>query len=196
VRRRCSASLLIASLLLALCACGKNAETAQASIPQPEMPAGTISVRVVRVVDGDTIKVMVGRRTERVRLIGMDTPETKRNRKFERDIRKERTKTPREVLAAGREAKEYMSGLLKRGDAVRLEKDVQERDKYGRLLAYVWLEGGGPQGKPLLLNAALLENGYARLMTIPPNVKRVEYFRKLQEYARQNHAGIWSRLAR
>ncbi|HEY3346369.1 MAG TPA: thermonuclease family protein [Nitrospirota bacterium] len=160
------------------------------------MPAGTISVRVVRVVDGDTIKVMVGRRTERVRLIGMDTPETKRNRKFERDIRKERTKTPREVLAAGREAKEYMSGLLKRGDAVRLEKDVQERDKYGRLLAYVWLEGGGPQGKPLLLNAALLENGYARLMTIPPNVKRVEYFRKLQEYARQNHAGIWSRLAR
>jgi micrococcal nuclease len=180
-----------------LCACGKSAETAQTGgVPQPEMPAGTISARVVRVVDGDTLKVRVGRRTERVRLIGMDTPEIERNRKFERDIRRDRTKTPREVLAAGRQAKEYVSGLLKSGDVVRLERDVQERDRYGRLLAYVWLEGRGPQGKPLLLNAALLENGYAMLMTIPPDVKRVEYFRKLQEQARQNRTGIWSRTIR
>ena len=75
------------------------------------------------------------------------------------------------------------------GKEVRLEMDVQERDKYGRLLAYVYLEDS------TFVNAELLKQGYAQVATYPPNVKYVELFVKLQKEARENKRGLWKEKA-
>jgi len=105
-----------------------------------------------------------------VRYIGIDTPETKHPTK--------------EVEPYGKEASEANRKLVD-GKTVRLEFDVQEQDRYGRLLAYVYLEDGN------FVNAWLVENGYAVVMTIPPNVKHQELFLKLQREAREAKRGLW-----
>lgn len=123
--------------------------------------------QVVRVIDGDTILLSTG---EKVRFIGVDTPETVDPRK------------PVEYL--GKEATEYNRKLVG-SNKVRLEFDVQERDKYGRLLAYVYLPDG------TFVNAELVKNGYARVATYPPNVKHQDLFLKLEREARENNRGLW-----
>src|SRR2546425_13083923 len=124
---------------------------------------------VVRVVDGDTIHVRVGARVEKVRYIGVKTPEVHDPTKGEGP--------------GGREAAEVNRRLVE-GQAVRLELRVQERDRYGRLLAYVWV---GDQ----MINAELVRLGYAQVMTVPPNVRYQEVFLKLQREARQAGRGLW-----
>lgn len=125
--------------------------------------------RVVRIVDGDTIKVRLGDRTETVRYIGMDTPELHHPTKGEEP--------------GGREAAEANRKLVE-GQTVRLELDVQERDRYGRLLAYVYVGD-------MMINAELVAQGYAQIMTIPPNVRHQELFLKLQREARLLQLGLW-----
>ena len=131
----------------------------------------SVTVQVVRVVDGDTIQVccVFGDRVK-VRYIGVDTPETHH--------------PMRGVEPYGKEAAEANRKLVD-GKTVRLEFDVQEQDRYGRLLAYVYLEEG------TFVNAWLVENGYAVVMTIPPNVKYQELFLKLQREAREARRGLW-----
>ena len=130
-----------------------------------------LAVKVVRVVDGDTIQVCcIGWKREKVRYIGVDTPETHH--------------PMRGVEPFGKEAAEANRKLVD-GKTVRLEFDVQEQDRYGRLLAYVYLEEG------TFVNAWLVENGYAVVMTIPPNVKHQELFLKLQRKAREARRGLW-----
>lgn len=124
---------------------------------------------VTKVIDGDTIQLENG---ERVRYIGINTPETKHPTKG--------------VEFYGKEASEANKSLVKE-ERVRLEFDVQERDQYGRLLAYVWV------GRTFV-NAWLVENGFAQVMTIPPNVKYQETFFKLQEQAREQQVGLWATL--
>ena len=126
---------------------------------------------VVRVVDGDTIHVRIGARVEKVRYIGVNTPEVHHPTKGEEP--------------GGREAAEVNRRLVE-GQAVRLELDVQERDRYGRLLAYVWIGD-------LMINAELVRLGYAQVMTIPPNVRYQEVFLKLQREAREAGRGLWRR---
>lgn len=121
---------------------------------------------VERVIDGDTIVLTNG---EKVRYIGIDTPETKDPRK------------PVEYF--GKEAYEANRKLVE-GKTVRLEFDVQKTDKYGRLLAYVYIGD-------IFVNAWLVENGYAKVSTYPPNVKYQELFLKLQKEARENNRGFW-----
>ncbi len=138
---------------------------------------------VERVVDGDTL-VCSG---EKVRLIGIDTPESSFNRRvFKQKI----WGTPKEVLSYGRRAKLFVKGLVPPGTRVKLEFDLQKRDRYGRLLAYVWL----PDGR--MLNEVILREGYASLLTIPPNVKYVERFRRAYRYAVENKRGLWSKRIR
>ena len=128
-------------------------------------------VRVVRVIDGDTIEVCcIGWKRESVRYIGIDTPETQHPSKG--------------VEAYGKEAKEANHRLVA-GKTVHLEFDVQRRDQYGRLLAYVYLEDG------TFVNAWLVEHGYAQVITVPPNVKYQELFLKLQHEARTASRGLW-----
>ena len=136
-----------------------------------EAPKSVLSMEVVRVVDGDTIQVccIAGKR-EKVRYIGINTPETKHPRKG--------------VEYFGKEASDANSKLVA-GKTVRLEFDVQQRDRYGRLLAYVFLKDG------TFVNAWLVEHGFAQVATFPPNVKHEGLFRKLQREAREKGRGLW-----
>lgn len=132
-------------------------------------PSGDDST-VERVVDGDTIVVTGG---IRVRLIGVDTPETKDPRKT--------------VQCFGREAADHTSQLLAPGTKVRLVYDVERTDRYGRMLAYVYRLADG-----VFVNAALIRDGYAQVATFPPNVAHVEEFLELQRQARAAGRGLWS----
>ena len=124
---------------------------------------------VQRVVDGDTVVLAGG---QPVRYIGMDTPELHHPRK--------------PVQFYAREAAEFNRQLVE-GKKVRLEWGMERRDRYNRLLAYVFLEDG------TFVNAELLRQGYARVMTIPPNVKYVDLFVKMQKEAKENRRGLWAR---
>jgi len=146
----------LALLLLALVASGTVA-------------AGGIEGTVVRVVDGDTIHVQLADRVEKIRYIGVNTPEIHHPSKGEEP--------------GGREAAEVNRGLVG-GRRVRLELDVQTRDRYGRLLAYVWVGD-------TMVNAELVRLGYAQVMTVPPNVRYQDLFVKLQRQARDAHRGLW-----
>ena len=127
---------------------------------------------VRRVVDGDTIQLLDGRL---VRYIGIDTPELRR-REGSRWVM-----DPEPFALAATEA----NRRLVEGKTVRLEYDVQPRDRYGRLLAYVYVD-------ERMVNAELLETGYAHLLTIPPDVRYAEEFRRLAAGARREHRGLWA----
>lgn len=126
--------------------------------------------QVVRVVDGDTIIVNIDTKEERVRLIGVNTPES--------------VKPDTPVQKYGIEASNFTKSLLK-NKKVNLEFDAGKRDKYSRLLAYVYL----PDGR--MVNKILLEEGYAQVMTVPPNVKYQKEFLELQRKARKQEKGLW-----
>lgn len=142
----------------------------QASQPPSGGDRGLITAQVTRVIDGDTIEAeLPDGTTEDVRYIGMDTPETHGG-----------------VECFGREASAYNERLVA-DRTVWLELDVEERDRYGRLLAYVYLDSDGQA----MVNAVLLSQGFAQLLTIPPNVKYAERFQALQREAREAQRGLW-----
>jgi micrococcal nuclease len=126
---------------------------------------------VERVVDGDTIRVRLGGRDETVRLIGIDTPETVDPR------------SPVECF--GEEASDHTKALLPEGTAVRLVADVEARDRYDRLLAYVYRDDG------TFVNLALVEDGYASVLTFPPNVAHVSELTAAAARARDAGRGLW-----
>lgn len=121
--------------------------------------------QVSKVIDGDTIELENG---ERVRYIGIDTPEFRANQ---------------EPDPYAQEAYEANRNLVD-GKEVYLEFDVQERDRYGRILAYTYVDD-------LFVNAWLIENGYAQILTIPPNVAYQDLFLKLERQAREENRGLW-----
>jgi micrococcal nuclease len=132
--------------------------------------AEALDARVTRVVDGDTIVVTLGTALETVRYIGVNAPEVHHPRRGEEP--------------GGREATAVNRGLVL-GRQVRLELDVRTRDRYGRLLAYVWVGD-------VMVNAELVRQGYAQVMTVPPNVRHQELFLKLQRDARASGRRLWS----
>lgn len=137
-------------------------------------------ILVKRVIDGDTLQLENG---QRVRLIGIDTPEIHLSDKLYKDIQR----TKKDILTIrqlGMKAYEFTRNLVE-NKRVRLEFDVEKYDKYGRLLAYVYLKDG------TFVNAEILRQGYATLMTVPPNVKYSEFFLRLYQEARQNQRGLW-----
>lgn len=129
------------------------------------LPEGR-EVLVERVIDGDTIVVSGG---ERVRLIGIDTPETDQDECY-----------------AG-EATQFVLGLVPPGTEVVLVADVEQTDRFGRTLAYLYRAEDG-----LFVNAEIVAQGYAQTLTIPPNVVHAEQFRKLAAQARDAELGLWS----
>lgn len=127
-------------------------------------------VAIVRVTDGDTVKISPEIEGEsKVRLIGVDTPETSTNRQPE---------------PYGEEAKDFTRRSLE-GQNVALEFDVERKDDYGRLLAYAYLTDG------TMFNETLLREGYAQVATFPPNTRYLERFEEAQEEAREERLGIW-----
>jgi micrococcal nuclease len=138
----------------------------------PAGGTGDEGARVERVVDGDTVVVRVGGRSERVRYIGMDTPESVQ------------PGTPVQCFAKAAAAE---NRRLVGGRAVRLVPGAEARDRYGRLLAYVYREPDG-----LFVNAELVRRGYARPLTIPPNIAHAAEIRRLARRARHSGRGLWS----
>ena len=140
---------------------------------------------VYYVVDGDTIVVVQGGRKEKVRLIGIDTPESRENSKAFRDAERKGSDIS-VIISQGKKATSFLRGIIKKGDSVSLEFDVVERDKYGRLLAYVYLGDGR------LLNELIVKSGFAYVLTIPPNVKHKNKFIEALKYAQENKLGLWA----
>jgi micrococcal nuclease len=142
-------------------------------------PSGPIRVKVTHVVDGDTIDVALSDGGEEtVRYIGIDTPET--------------VKPDTPVQCGGPEAHDANERLVG-GRTVTLRFDAERRDVYGRLLAYVYLPGAGPGGRPLFVNAELVRRGLARTLTISPNDSFAELFARLAARAGSLGRGLWGR---
>ncbi len=133
---------------------------------------------VSRVVDGDTVEVKIKEKSEKVRFIGINCPES--------TIRQD---------PYGKEASNYTKKQLT-GKTVYLQKDVSDRDKYGRLLRYVWLKqpvsDSESEVKAKMYNANLVLNGYAQASTYVPDVKYSKYFVKFQTTARNTNKGLWN----
>ena len=130
------------------------------------------SSTVQHVVDGDTIDISIGGKTERVRLIGINTPETKHPTKG--------------VECFGPEASAYTEQLLPKGTALRVERDVEARDKYGRLLLYVYIASNN-----VFVNLDLVMNGYARPMVFEPNTAHKADFAQAATQAELRNVGLW-----
>jgi micrococcal nuclease len=128
---------------------------------------------VKRVVDGDTLVVQIGGSEERVRLIGIDTPESVAGNQ--------------PVECYGPEASQRLSQLLPAGTAVRLARDIEPRDRYDRLLAYVYRVDDS-----LLVNRDQIARGYAETMEYPPNTALAAELAAAQDLARTAGAGMWS----
>lgn len=175
--------ILIGLLLLSACA----QPDVHLNVPAPatagEEPEGFERAQVTRVVDGDTIRVDILETTPgpgagetevganySVRLIGIDTPES--------------VKPGTAVECFGREAAAALKALLD-GTEVRLVKDVENTDRYDRLLRYVYF---GEE----MANARMVANGYAHAYTHPPNVRHADLFVQLEREARENGRGLWS----
>jgi micrococcal nuclease len=148
----------------------------------PVLPAG--QARLQRVVDGDTLKVDYQGRSERIRLIGIDAPESADNLKAHRDAGRS-GRDMQTIILQGRQAKAFVFSVVQPGDLFRLEFDVEKRDRYGRLLAYVYL----PDGR--MLNDLIVRRGFALTLTIPPNVKYQKKFLESLRKAREEHTGLW-----
>ena len=141
---------------------------------------------VLNVVDGDTLKIDHQGRIENLRLIGIDTPESRVNKKAQKDAARKKEDLQKMILL-GREATRYVKSMVKPGDSIRVEFDRQIRDKYGRLLGYVYLTDGK------MLNEEIVKAGYASLLTYPPNVKYEHKFLRAYREARENNRGLWSK---
>jgi len=159
---------------IAFTACGRTGSTAPAAGSGTAGHGGGGQATVVRVVDGDTIVVTASGHQERVRLIGIDTPESVK------------PNTPVQCFAL--EASARTKALLPVGTTVRLERDAELRDRYKRLLAYVYREPDGT-----FVNLVLAREGFALPYTFPPNVAHADDFVAAASEARQDHRGLWSR---
>jgi micrococcal nuclease len=152
----------------------------------PPRPPGLLAATVRRVVDGDTAVVRLpDGRNERVRLIGIDTPEIHASEKLARESA--RTGRDADTLRRlGQRAAAFTSAWLPVGLRIGLELDIEPCDREGRLLAYVWRDDG------TFINLALVEAGQARLLTIPPNVRHADRFRACAAAARTARRGLWA----
>jgi micrococcal nuclease len=150
-----------------------------------EVAMGSMTCNVISVTDGDTFKCRLSKgKEESIRLIGVDTPESKINEKAKRDAERSGQDLGT-IVSFGKKAANFTKSYLKQGTTVKLELDVQPMDKHGRILAYAYLPDG------TMINALLVQEGYAQVMTVPPNVKYHDMFLKLQREARENNRGLW-----
>ena len=163
--------LLLLLLLLSGAACTDPVSPEVVSVPGGQ---GTGMVATVdHVVDGDTVDLSFrGRPNERARLLGIDTPET--------------VKPDSPVECFGPEASARAHELLTAGTEVVVQRDEEPRDRYGRLLVYLWRRSDG-----LFVNEALLADGYATVLSIEPNSTRRAQLAAAERAARSNRDGLW-----
>ena len=156
---------IAAALLLAVSGCGAGEVG----------PGDEIDGTVSRIVDGDTIVANLGGREERVRYIGIDTPES--------------VKPNAKVDCFGPEASKENERLLPSGSPIRLVVGAEPRDRYGRLLAYVYRKDQA--GRELFVNADLVRRGFADTLVFPPNTRHAGEFAQLRTRAARAGLGLW-----
>lgn len=172
-----SATTLVFTLALSLLGTGCTDPPSPAVVPVPG-GQGTGMVAVVeRVVDGDTVDLSFrGRPDERARLLGIDTPET--------------VKPDAPVECFGPEASARANELMAAGTEVVVQRDAEARDRFGRLLVYVWRRHDG-----LFVNEALLAGGHATVLSMEPNTTRRAQLAAAERAARGAGAGLWGACA-
>ena len=134
-----------------------------------------ISSKVVRVKDGDTYVLLIDGEETTVRLIGVDTPESVAPDEYSK-----------ENTSEGKMISETVKQKIRSGDTLYVEYDVQQTDKYGRTLVYIYFEDGE------MVQEWLLKNGFAEVMTVQPNSKYAERFSEVQSVAVENKVGLWA----
>ena len=153
--------ILVAIGLSLLASCSSGATT-----------ENKVLVRILTVIDGDTVDIEIDGRTERARLIGVNTPETKHPTK--------------PIECFGPEASAYLTQLLPKGTTVRIERDVEARDRYGRMLLYLYLGSND-----LFINLDLVARGYGTPMSIEPNTFHRNDFVRAAAQAEAANVGLW-----
>jgi len=164
--------VFIRSGLIAVLTCLILSNCSSSSPPLPDGANG----RIVKVIDGDTVDVSMNGRTERIRLIGIDTPETKK------------PNTP--IQCFGPEASKHTKELLPVDTPVLVQRDVEARDPYGRLLGYIYRTSDN-----LFVNQDLIVNGFARPLSIAPNTAFAGEFATLAHTAQNSKIGLWGECA-
>ncbi len=183
---RPAAAILAGALLLAAFGCNRGEPMGPAGItgewaasafatPQPKAASWPLGIEATAldVTDGDTITVRIGDRTESVRLIGIDTPETGRGGHTQPEC-------------GSQQATEFFDGLLQSGDAVTINTDAQRRDHYGRLLGYVYRAEDN-----LFVNLEIAAAGYARALPIEPNTRWADQIAHAAQQAPDRQLGLW-----
>ena len=179
VLSRCATACIIGVILLGATACRSASRPVVITSTSPLRSTGrsgstlVANATIVHISDGDTIDVQLGKKRERVRLLGIDTPESVK------------PNTPVQCFA--KDASAYMTATLPIGTAVRLERDIEPRDAYDRLLAYVYRADDG-----LFINLALARGGYARTLSINPNVAHADELASAVAQATATGIGLWS----
>ncbi len=158
--------MLVGAFVLGLAGCGSRAA--------PPPPGSVGSATVVRVIDGDTVELSIGEVTERARLLGIDAPESVS------------PKVPDQCFGA--EASQALHDLLPPGSEVRIERDAESRDRYGRLLLYLYRADDG-----LFVNQWMLESGLADAMAFEPNTTFAVPFEAVRSQAETAGTGLWGR---
>lgn len=141
--------------------------------PDPVWDAPVTAATIEQIVDGDTVDVVIDGHHERVRLLGIDTPES-----VSRNV-------PQQCY--GHEASEALAGLLPPGTEVEIYRDVEGRDRYGRLLLYLYKASDGT-----FVNLWLVEEGFAEAVSYQPNVAHEVEFTAARRRAVSNRAGLWA----
>lgn len=153
------------------------------SCTKVQIEIGYESVKMVRVVDGDTLLIDRGKEYEYVRLIGIDAPESVHP-------------DPARNTEDGKISSAFLKSLLKSTAIIYIAKDVSDTDQYGRLLRYVWLTKPSPEDetqiREYMVNAMILLKGYATNVTIQPDVAYAQLFLGFAREARNKHAGLWN----
>jgi micrococcal nuclease len=159
-------------LIIAFVSCSYGEASGKRKLTKTTLSTPVGFVTVTKVVDGDTYWIIDSAKKEiKIRLIGIDAPESRNSFK-------------KHIGHYGKESKIYLKNLIL-GKKIKLEYDVDKTDQYGRTLAYAYLSDG------TFVNTELVKNGYALVMTIPPNVKYAEILLKHQNEARINKRGLW-----
>jgi len=155
------------ALLIGLASCSGSSQLL------PPLQGGQADlVKIPHVLDGAPVDIDISGRTERVRLIGVDTPETKHPTK--------------PIECFGPEASAYLTQLLPKGTTVRIERDVEARDRYGRMLLYLYLGSND-----LFINLDLVARGYGTPMSIEPNTFHRNDFVRAAAQAEAANVGLW-----
>ena len=178
VIKKCAAALLAAAVALVMSVglCGCDEEFWETLLAEEETSAGVDGMdgpyEVVKVVDGDTIKLMIDGEKRNVRLIGIDTPES---------VHPDASKNVPEGKLASEHTKELVGE-----NQLYLIYGTEPQDRYGRPLCYVYLPDG------TMLNEQILRDGYADVMIVGKNNEYKEYFTQIRDEARDEQRGLWS----